>query len=65
MFQQFFTVGLQSWTKLPILGAAAWAAEATRSPAIRMEGIDDIAQRAFWIVFGALILNAAVRFYKK
>jgi hypothetical protein len=58
MLQQFFTVGLQSWTKLPAIGAAAWAAEATRSPAIQAEGASETAEVLFWVVLGALVFNA-------
>jgi hypothetical protein len=58
MFQQLFTVGIQSWTKLPAIGAAAWAAEATRSPAIRTEGASETAELLFWVVLGALVFNA-------
>jgi hypothetical protein len=60
MLQQFCTVLLQSWTKLPVLGAAVWAAEATRSAAISTVGVVGIVERAFWMLLGALLLNALV-----
>ena len=60
MLQQFCTVLLQSWTKLPVLGAAVWAAEATRSAAISTVGVVGIVERAFWLLLGALLLNALV-----
>jgi len=56
LVQQFVTVVWQARVKLPILSAAVSSAEVTRSAVL--EPNLHIAVAAYWIVVGALVLNA-------
>jgi Ran GTPase-activating protein (RanGAP) involved in mRNA processing and transport len=56
VLQQLATVVLQATQKLPVLGAAAWSVDVTRSPVL---GVDNgIAKIAYWMTVGALVVNA-------
>jgi hypothetical protein len=54
--QQLTTVALQATQKLPVLGAAAWSVDVTRSPVLDVDS--GVAKVAHWITVAALVVNA-------
>ena len=57
LMQQAKTVFLQATGNLPLLGAAAWAVEATQSPAVQDPNAAESVTVVFWCLTATLAAN--------